>query len=472
MIFDPLARCDSRFNRLGLSILPPNRARQIALSLFGVAALSACTTVPVQPQRPVGPPPGQTPVGPVQPSQPGPVRPDPRPNPNPDVEEPSVFIPDDARPYFNDREGLTLPHMEGRDTKRLALLLPFSASNSRLRDEADSMFKAAELALFDRDSADVVLMALDTKGTEEGARSAARAAMAQGADVILGPVIASNVEAAASVVRQNNIPLLAFSNNERVAGGQTYLLSFPPEAEVERVVGYAAAQGIKRFAFFGPDNAYGRRVKAAYDRAVQATGGVVSATETYRGNDISVMQEPAQRLANVYRSAEREARRTRGVSPRAFEAILLPEGGTALRSLAPLLPFYGIDPADILVMGTSLWDDQNAAREPALNGGIFAASDNLQHDAFSSAYERAYGDDLKSLTTLAYDAVTFGTYIADGDPRGKRYRAENPSGFYGVDGFVRFGPDGRPERGLAVYTIRGGDITTLDPAPQGPPPDS
>jgi len=56
-------------------------------------------------------------------------------------------------------------HMEGRNVKRLALLLPFSSRSTRLREEAASMMKAAELSIFDRDEADVVLFSLDTGGT-------------------------------------------------------------------------------------------------------------------------------------------------------------------------------------------------------------------------------------------------------------------------------------------------------------------
>jgi hypothetical protein len=41
----------------------------------------------------------------------------------------------------------------------------------------------------------------------------------------------------------------------------------------------------------------------------------------------------------------------------------------------------------------------------------------------------------------------------------------------GVDGLFRFRADGTIERGLAVYTVRGGGFRVLDPAPQrfGPP---
>jgi len=55
--------------------------------------------------------------------------------------------------------------------------------------------------------------------------------------------------------------------------------------------------------------------------------------------------------------------------------------------------------------------------------------------------------------------------VADGDPKKRRIRIEDPQGFYGADGAIRFGADGRPQRGLAVYEIRNGRFVVIDPAP-------
>lgn len=368
-------------------------------------------------------------------------------------------------PYFNNRKGLNLPHMEGRDTKRLALLLPFSAQSARLREEANSMMKAAELAVFERDAPDVMLLALDTNGTEQGARKATQAAIKAGADVILGPILASSVKASAREARRSGTPVLAFSTDQTVAGNGAYLLSFPPEAEVQRIVDYAAESGTTRFAFLGPDSAYGRRVKAAYEKAIKAKGGEITAAEMYKGRDISVMQEPAQKLATFHREAERRARQNDGLTPMAFEAIILPEGGTALRSLAPLLPFYDIDPADVQFLGTGLWKNDETVREPALSGGVFAGADPDAQAQFEARFDRAFGEENSRLASLAYDAVVIGAYVADGDPRTRRARMEDGQGFYGVDGAIRFGKDGRPQRGLAVYQIQGGRFLVVDPAP-------
>lgn len=434
--------------------------------IFAVSALallmSACATTNTgQTPAPTGPIVNEVPVTPE--TGPEPTETQPEALPETPIEEAQAPIANG--PYFNNRKGVTLPHMAGRDTKRLALLLPFSAQSARLREEAASMMKAAELSVFERDAADVLLLALDTGGTEEGARSATQAAIKAGADVVLGPILAGSVRASANEARRSGTPVLAFSTDQTVAGNGAYLLSFPPEAEVERIVDYAAQSGTTRYAFLGPDSAYGRRVKAAYEKAIKASGGEITAAEMYKGRDISVMQEPAQRLATFHREAERDARQNEGLTPMAFEAIILPEGGTALRSLAPLLPFYDIDPADVQFLGTGLWKNDETVREPALSGGVFAGSDPDAQAQFEARFDRAFGEENSRLASLAYDAVVIGAYVADGDPKTRRARMEDAKGFYGIDGAIRFGADGRPQRGLAVYQIQGGRFIVVDPAP-------
>ena len=435
------------------------------------AVISACTTTgPAAPQTRA--PVVQRPVAPVAPTPTEVETPEETKVPDTVVtaetevpEEPERVQAVPQGTYFNNRDGLTPPHMTGRDTKRLALLLPFSTSSSRLSQEAQSMYRAAEMAVFEREGTDVLLIALDTKGTEAGARSATRAAISAGADVILGPILADNVRAATSEARRSGTPLIAFSTDQTVATRGTYLLSFPPEAEVARLVDYVAGTGATRFAFLGPDSAYGRRVKTAYDTRVKERFGEVTASETYQGNDISVMQAPAQSLARFHAEGETRARENGNTTPMSFEAILLPEGGTALRSLAPLLPYYDIDPADVQFMGTSRWADPETVREPALNRGLFAGPDKDTQKPFLDAYDRTYGETATTLASLAYDAVMMGAYVADGDPKRRYDRAENPQGFYGVDGLVSFGATGRPDRGLAIYQIRNGQFVVVDPAP-------
>lgn len=407
-------------------------------------------------------------------STPAPVKPvpgtDQPPKQTPEPEEPDVPVenpdePDETEPDVPEivKEGLLPPHMKGRDVKRLALLLPFSSKSERLRAEAGSMLKAAEMAVFAREDADVLLIALDTGGSPDGAALATRAAVKSGADVILGPVLARSVNAASAEARESRTPVIAFSSDQKVAGGGTYLLSFPPEAEVERIVEYAIGTGANRFAFLGPESTYGRRVRNAYKQSVEGAGGQVTATETYDGNDISVMQEPAKKIADYYKKHES---RTKGQGRRAFEAILLPEGGTPLRSLAPLLPYYDVDPADVQFLGTGLWHNEGVVREPALNGGIFAGPPQETRKVFIDSFDQQYGEAPSRLASLAYDAVGVGAVVATGKPSGRRVRAEDPSGFFGADGLIRFNRDGTPDRGFAIYQIQNGRFVVIEPAPR------
>jgi len=431
------------------------------LMLTGAAiAMSACTTTQM-------PPPAQGP-GPVVQAPPPQTNQPEQPvveTPTTVVETPTVETPTQVQveqPAIIQRDGITPPHMAGRDLKRLAILLPFSAKSSRLREEAASMLKAAELAVFNRDDSDVVLIALDTGGTESGAASAADAALQSGVDVILGPVLSRSVGGAAKRARRKDVPVIAFSTDQDVAGNGTYLLSFPPEAEVRRIVDYTASTGAQRFAYLGPQGAYGQRVLSAYQTAVQMNGGDMRGQESYDGDDISVMQGPARKLADEYKNYDETAEPT---DRQHFEAIILPEGGVPLRSLAPLLPYYDIDPDKVQFLGTSLWHKEEVVREPALNGGIFAAPDQVARQAFLDRYDRQFGEDPSRLASLAFDAVNIGAVVADGTVRSRRMRAEDPVGFYGADGMVRWNSSGRPDRGLAIYQIQNGRFVIIDPAP-------
>ena len=374
--------------------------------------------------------------------------------PAPETNEPVVST--------TSRDGLTPPFMAGKNIKRVAILLPFSAKSDRLRAEANSMLQAAELSLFAREEDDVLLIALDSAGTPDGARNATRNAIKQGADVILGPILAGSVKASGREARRSGVPVIAFSTDTSVAGSGVYLLSFPPEAEVRRVTQFVAESGARKFAFLGPDSTYGKRVLGAYEQHVRNVGGIINGVETYKGNDISVMQTPAQNLAKRFT----ESVEATGGSDVAYHAVMLPEGGTPLRSLAPLLTYFEEDLRGVQLMGTGLWHREEVVREPALKNGVFAGPDKEASQAFNGQYDATYGEEPSRLSSLAYDAVNIGAYIAGVEDKDQARALTDPAGFYGVDGLVRFTPNGTPERGLAVYQVRNGRFVVIDPAPK------
>ncbi len=392
------------------------------------------------------------------------------PTPNKPTQETPNKDTKNTDPEENTRTPNSTPaFLDEERVKRVAIILPFSATSERLRGEANSMLRSAELALFSREDSDILLMPFDSKGTPEGARNAAQQAVNQNVDIILGPILAGSVKASGNIARKAKTPLIAFSTDTSVARDGVYLLSFPPEAEIKRVTEFVASSGARKFAFLGPNSRYGKRVLEAYVKSVENLDGIMNGVEIYQGNDITVMQEPARKLAKLYTDTQLQNEANNDPNGEAaFHVVLLPEGGTALRSLAPLLPFFeeNINASTVQFMGTSLWNRGDSVREPALRGGIFAGPDLDGKKAFTANYDAVYGEEPSRLASLAYDGLNIAAFVTDGSPKTRTKRLIDPSGFFGVDGLVRFTASGKPERGLAIYQIKGGRFVIIDPAPK------
>ena len=433
--------------------------KMLSVWILGAVLLAGCTTTSTTTQNPY-------PQGPVA------QQPDQNPGPQTGGTDTKDPVPDDTptdepKDTANNRSGLTPPFMDAKKTKRIAIILPFSARSERLRAEAGSMMKAAELSLFDLDSDEILLIALDSGGTASGARQAAKDAVSKGAEMILGPVLSGSVKATGEEARRAGVPVVGFSTDTTVAGKNVYLLSFPPEAEVKRITEFVGNAGATKFAFLGPTSAYGRRVLGAYRSYVDEIGGTIEGVETYAGNDITVMQDPAERIAKLYADPINAAKAEDAQLPDpAYHAILLPEGGTQLRSLAPLLTYFDDSLREVQLIGTGLWNRDEVAREPAINGGVFAAPDQEAKALFTAQFDAAYGEEPSTLASLAYDAVNIASFVVSTGSKNSKKVLTDPAGFYGVDGLVRFNPDGTPDRGLAVYQVRNGRFSIVSPAPR------
>ncbi|MBT6591055.1 MAG: ABC transporter substrate-binding protein, partial [Rhodospirillaceae bacterium] len=130
--------------------------------------------------------------------------------------------------------------IEGQPT-RIGLLLPLSGP-SRATELGQAMLNAALLALFDIGGERLLLMPRDTGGTPQGAVQATVELLGEGAEIILGPLFNTSVEAAAVITQTRGVPMISFSSDRRVAGNGVYILSFTPSQEVDAVIGFAAAR--------------------------------------------------------------------------------------------------------------------------------------------------------------------------------------------------------------------------------------
>lgn len=387
---------------------------------------------------------------------------------------------------------------------RVAILLPLSGETSEV---GQALLNAAQLALFSLAGDNFALMPIDTKGTPDGAAAAAKAAVEDGARLVLGPVFSSSVRTVAPILGAAGIQTVAFSNDRSVAGNGVYVLGITPEAQVRRVTAYAAGRGIKRIAALLPDGAFGDRVAAALDASARDDGVSVGQIARYAVADTKTLTPIVRRLANYDarhdallqrhkeledkkdEASQRALQRLRGLDTLGdvdFDAVLLPEGGSALRNLAPLLRFYDVDPRKVRVLGSAQWDDPVFATEPSLFGGWFPAPAPAARKPFEKLYAKTYGEKPQRIASLAYDATGMAAVIAraraQAEAEARAQTADTkrlaavaanpftvdaltaPNGFAGVDGIFRLRPSGLVERKLAVMEVRNRHFVVVSPA--------
>lgn len=370
-----------------------------------------------------------------------------------DIEEIFEDIEEDEELETADTDGLTPPHMLDRDIKRAAVLLPFTHSNSRVRSEAEGMLAAIELALFEQAGEEFLIIPKDTGGRADIAETKAEEAILEGADVIIGPLFGANVQPVTQIAREERVPVIAFSNDRQAAGNGAYLISITPESEVNSVVEYAARIGVRSYAFLGPDSDYGRRIESALRGAAAINGGRVIAAERYSTNGTS-QEEAAQFVANAITDL-----------PDGSVAIMIPEQGTRLRSVAPLLPYNGVDIRRLKLLGTGMWNDPSVWREPTLFGGLFAAPAPEASENFNNSYQRNYGQPPKGLASLGYDAAALAIQLAAEDKLTTNGVTDR-DGFLGTNGLFRLRYDGLPDRGLAILEITPDGVKVAQPGKQ------
>ncbi|MFI5011714.1 MAG: penicillin-binding protein activator [Hyphomicrobiales bacterium] len=354
-------------------------------------------------------------------------------------------------PGFEQTPAVPAAPAAGAGGVKIALILPLTAGG-QTAIAANSLKNAGELAIAEANAPNVQLIVKDDRGTSEGATAAAQEAIGEGAELIVGPLIAGNVQAAAAVARPAGRPMIAFSSDSSVASRGVYLLSFLPATDVQRVVTFAASQGKRSFAALVPDTAYGQITGGAFQETVTHVGGRVVALEHY-GQDRGQMTEAVKRLATALQQAD---------------ALFIPDGADSLPAILEALSESGADLKRLKLIGTGVWNDPKLFHLQQLQGGWFPAPETAGFNAFAQRYRARFSSEPTRISTLSYDALSLAAALVrtQGSQRFSEAVLTNPSGFAGADGLFRFRADGTNDRGLAVLEIRNGSAAVVSGAPK------
>ena len=383
---------------------------------------------------------------------------------------------------------------------RIAVLSPASAG-----DVAVEIRNAATLAMFNVRSDRVLLQFYDSKGTAEGARSAARTAVAEGAKVIVGPLFADEVRGVKSA--SPGIPVVSFTTDQSVLGSGVFSIGYLLEQQVKRMVEFAAANGKERFAIVLPRGRAGDFIRGVFKKYANAAGASIVADETYTKDtavrtierisdfarrereykqyvedvkrrlnymhalrdsrpeeyevafDVEQYSSADEEVASLERISDELSRRTT-ISDPDYDAIFIHgDDINDVIMLGSTLMYYDVHPDRIRFMGTAQLENPRIFSERAFRGAWFPSISTRYSPQFEAAYKQYFGQTPSRIASLAYDTVALVATVG-GQGHLDNFAILNPNGWTGINGVFRFKSDGSSERNIDVREVVGGRTGT------------
>ncbi|MEM6408173.1 MAG: penicillin-binding protein activator [Pseudomonadota bacterium] len=337
--------------------------------------------------------------------------------------------------------------------RTVALLVPYGSPNAGDDGIARGIENAARLAAADLGGT-IEIKVYPTAGQASQAASAAARAIADGADVILGPLRSDAANAAALAAREEGVNVLAFSNNTAIAGGNLFVLGSTFENTATRLMRYAAGQGRNRLVIIHPTTPAGQVARASVAQAAANVGVQVVGDGSFE----FTQQGIASAMPKV----------TASVRDNAANAVMITDGSAgALPFLAELLPSQGVNPNTVKYIGLTPWNvPPQTLSLSGLQGGWFALPDPNLTARFDARYSAVHGGPPNALAGLGYDGIAAIGALAAKDLAPTAANLTQASGFAGVNGVFRLKADGTIERALAVAQVTDAQVQVIDPAPK------
>jgi ABC-type branched-subunit amino acid transport system substrate-binding protein len=352
--------------------------------------------------------------------------------------------------------GLSPSGGSGSGAIQVALLVPGGSGQASDEVLAKSLENAARLAMGDLRNVQIDLRVYNTAGSPSQAAAQAQKAVAEGAQVILGPVFAQEANAAGVAVAASGVNVLSFSNNPDIAGNNVFVLGPTFDNTAARLASYAVRQGKGNIMILHDRNTAGTIGRAAIERGVRTAGGTVVSVGNYEFSQNGVVSATPVLV--------RTARETG-----AQAVFMTADSSGALPLISQLLVDNGLSSADAQFIGLTRWDIPAATLGlPGVQGGWFALPDPALFAQFQNRFTAAYAEPPHPIAGLAYDGIAAVGALSRSSLRGPlpRDSLTQSAGFVGVNGIFRLLEDGKNERGLAVAQIKDGQAVIIDSAPR------
>lgn len=335
----------------------------------------------------------------------------------------------------------------------VALLVPGGSGNGDDDLLAINLENAARLAIADLQGVNIDLRVYSTAGNPSLAASVAIQAVKDGAKIIIGPLYAEAANAVGVAVAGRNVNVLAFSNNEQIAGGNVFILGHTFQNTANRLVSYATRQGRGNIMTVHARTHAGEVGRAAIASAIARAGATQAGVGSYEFSQDGITSA-VPGIASTIRNSGAQA------------VFFTSDTAGALPLLIQMLPENKVDKSLVKFIGLTRWDiPAQTLSLPGIQGGWFATPHPSMSAKFHARYSAAFGQPPHAIASLSYDGIAaIGALVKSGKALTTPNLTQG-SGFVGTGGIFRFLSDGSNQRGLAVAQIQNNHVVIVDAAP-------
>ena len=273
----------------------------------------------------------------------------------------------------------------------------------------------------------------------------------------------------------------SFSSNKDLGKNCVFLVNFFPENELKTVFDFFPNNS--KIALLYPENAYGFGINSIIDKIADKSNSIIVNRASYKENLSNATQAIKElgkyqlrkyelnRQKIILANKKDEESKKRLIKLEKFQTtkdfdfthIIIADYGLRLLQVAPLLPYYDIDPNVVKFVGTGAWDDEVFYDEPSLSGSIYPGIEYDKRRKLNDDYQNLYEERLLRTSTLAYDLVGLLAYLINNNYTTSAFYEMIQKGntkFAGVDGNFYF-LNNIIERDLQVLQIDNGQAKVI-----------
>ena len=280
----------------------------------------------------------------------------------------------------------------------------------------------------------------------------------------------------------DEVIFFSYSSKSSLAKDCVYLINFFPQNELSQLMLYLNDDA--KVALLYPENEYGYLINSLIDDIILESPAILVNRSSYK-DELSNVRESIKELGK-YELRKYELNRQKQIlsskkdekskkrlkklerfkttNDYDFTHILIADYGLNLLQVAPLLPYYDIDPNIVQFMGTGVIDDKTFFFEPSLQGTVYPGIPESRRINVINNYIEIYDDEFLRISTLPYDLIGLINFIYS-----KEYKLadvlrllNNPNKrFNGVDGNFYFKKN-MIERDLNILKINNGNSFVIN----------